>query len=144
MRHIRTINEFHDLSRSNNYLIDKGEDTLSLDTESIVGDLMRSLAYYKERLPYYDGADRTLTPQDIQALAEHFSEIQRDNIEELTMGGTDNDIDLNDDDEGVSLEAHRENLIRVWSACDLDDLSDMFVDWVEDAASDGLEDWLES
>jgi hypothetical protein len=60
------------------------------------------------------------------------------------MGGTDNDIDLNDDDEGVSLEAHRENLIRVWGSCDLDDLTDMFVDWIEDAASDGLEDWLES
>jgi hypothetical protein len=144
MRHIQSLNEFHDLSQENNYLLDREEDQLSLDTEQIVKDLMRSLAYYRERLPYYDGADRTLTPAEIEDLAWHFSEIQRDNIEELTMGGTDNDIDLNDDDGGVSLEAHRENLIRVWSSCDLDDLTDMFVDWIEDAASDGLEDWLES
>jgi hypothetical protein len=144
MRHLQSLNEFHDLSQENNYLLDREEDQLSLDTEQIVKDLIRALPYYQKRLPYYDGADRTLTPAEIEDLAWHFSEIQRDNIEELTMGGTDNDIDLNDDDEGVSLEAHRENLIRVWSSCDLDDLTDMFVDWIEDAASDGLEDWLES
>ena len=36
MRHIQSLNEFHDLSRENNYLLDgEEEDQLSLDTEEI-------------------------------------------------------------------------------------------------------------
>jgi hypothetical protein len=144
MRHIQSLNEFHDLSQENNYLLDgEEEDQLSLDTESIVKDLMTSLPYYQERLPYYDGADRTLTPEEIESLAWHFAEIQRDQLEELTMGGLDNELDQEEDQE-ISLDAQRDSLINSWEACDIDALSDLFVDWVEDTAADGLEDWLEN
>jgi len=133
MRHIQSLNEFHDLSQENNYLLDgEEEDQLSLDTEEIVKDLMTSLPYYQKRLPYYDGADRTLTPEEIEDLAWQFAEIERDQLEELTMGGTEDDIVMPGDNEDLSFTELRDASMNAWGNCNLDDLADMFVDFVED------------
>lgn len=141
MKHIQSINEFEDLSRENNYLLDGEDKSLTLDTEQIVKDLMKALPYYQKRLPYYDGKERTLTPQETEQLAWSFAEIDNDKLHELTLGGTEEDAGIADD-EDLFTET-RDSLIHAWSSCDLDDLVDMFVDWVQDV-SDSFEDWLEN
>lgn len=134
MKHIRSINEFQDLSRENNYIIEDRDGSLSLDTEQIVKDLMKALPYYQKRLPYYDGADRTLTLQEIEELAWSFAEIDSDKLQELTLGGSEGEIGIegSDDDDDLSFTEMRDSMIHAWSNCNIDDLSDMFVDFVED------------
>jgi hypothetical protein len=128
MRHLQSLNEFHDLSQENNYLLDREEDQLSLDTEQIVKDLIRALPYYQKRLP----AQENPNPVEIEDLAWQFAEIERDQLEELTMAGTEDDIEMPGENEDLSLTELRDAAIHAWSNCNIDDLSDMFVDFVED------------
>jgi hypothetical protein len=62
------------------------------------------------------------------------------------MGGIEGDIDMpgrddeddddddyeEDDEDGISFTEKRDALIYAWGNCNLDDLADMFVDFVED------------
>jgi hypothetical protein len=130
MRHLQSLNEFHDLSQMNNYLRDGREKSLLLDTHEIVKDLMTSLDYYRKRLPDLKG--RPLTIKKIEDLAWNFAEIDSDMLGELTMGGIEGEIGvpaLEDDD---YFTEKRDALINAWSNCNLDYLADMFVDFVED------------
>lgn len=130
MKHLQSLNEFHDLSQMNNYLRDGREKSLLLDTHEIVKDLMTSLDYYRKRLPEFKG--RPLTIKKIENYAWNFAEIDSDLLNELTMGGIEGEIGvpaLEDDD---YFTEKRDSLINAWSNCNLDYLADMFVDFVED------------
>lgn len=110
------LNESLDLSKKNNYLDDYDE----VDSREVASDLFRIKSYFKSKLPLYFG--KPLTDFQIDSLIDTFAANQRDISSSMPTG-----------------PGETERIQGMWKNVDIDDLTDYFVDFVEDRS----EDWEE-
>jgi hypothetical protein len=114
----KVLNEYEDLSTKNNYFDDSNE----VDSREVAKDLLKIKPYFKSKLPLYQN-NQPLTDYQINSLIDTFAANERDISASMPTG-----------------PGEIERIQGRWSSVDIDDLTNYFIDFVEDASED-WNDW---